>query len=72
MKKYTLKPIIPLQKLEKPYNKGTYVGIIMGIGICKMLIDLQFNNWQGIWFGLGVFTAGGLLWAWQLRETALN
>lgn len=61
MTRITIKPPINSQLLDKPYLTGIFYGILIGMGISKMMIDLVIGNTDGLLIGLIVFVGGVIL-----------
>lgn len=56
-----LKQYIDRKRLDKPYIKGIGYGIIMGMGIMKIVFDIFINRSFGILVGFIVFIIGIIL-----------
>jgi len=53
-----LKPKIPAPLLERPYIKGILYGMIIGIGICYIIMSAILNLYSSILTGLVIFIFG--------------
>jgi hypothetical protein len=67
-----IKQKIKMHRLDKPYMRGTYVGIILGMGIIKILNNIYLGYKLGILTGFVVFISGLLIWARQYSEDLLQ
>ena len=59
-----IRPKINRLDLEKPYNIGTLSGIIIGIGVCKIIVEISranLNN-NSILLGFLILIIGVIMW----------
>lgn len=61
MNKIIIRPIIKREYLEKPYFKGIIFGIVMGMGIAKIIQDAIINHNIGVMIGFATLIMGIIL-----------
>jgi hypothetical protein len=67
-----LKPNTPIYILSKPYMVGTFSGIIIGMGLAKMVQDMIRGYQYGITTGFIIFCIGMYVWYKLFREDKLK
>ena len=64
-----IKPRYNIEILEEPFNKGTLIGIIVGVGVCNIIVSIATISTRGIMIGFTIFMIGILQWFMNYRKS---